>query len=256
MLKEAFKNKSPLFIPFIMAGHPTFDISVQALIALAEAGADIIELGVPFSDPVADGPVNQQASDIALQQGMTLERVFSMVRLLRRQGYQTPVLLFSYLNPLLAMGHELFIKKALDAGVNGVLVVDLPPEEGHDFYALLTHAGLGIVLLASPTTDKARFSAYKSLNPSFIYYISRLAVTGMQSTLPLDLKTAVSAVREACEDINIAVGFGISTPEQATSIAQIADGVIIGSRLVSTLEHEGLEPFKALATHFREAIDG
>jgi tryptophan synthase alpha subunit len=246
MIKKAFESKKTLFIPFIMAGHPSLEESKQAILALAEAGADIIELGVPFSDPVADGPVNQRAAQMALEQGITLEGIFAMVKALRLQGCHTPLLLFTYLNPLLALKAE-FAVKAKEAGINGVLIVDLPPEEGQDFYMDLKQAGLEIVLLASPTTDPQRFHLYKRLNPSFLYYISRLAVTGIQSALSDNVKAEVESLRTYFPDTKIAVGFGISNEKQAAEVAKFADAVIIGSLLVNSLEQDGLEKFQALS---------
>ncbi|MDP3706158.1 MAG: tryptophan synthase subunit alpha [Legionellaceae bacterium] len=254
MIKQAFESKKTVFIPFIMAGHPTLEESKQAIIALSEAGANIIELGVPFSDPVADGPVNQRAAEIALKQGTALDSIFAMVQELRSQGCHTPILLFTYLNPILALGAELFAIKAKEAGIQGVLVVDLPPEEGQDFYMTLKQTGLEIVLLASPTTDPQRFSLYKQLNPSFLYYISRLAVTGMQSALSDNLKADVLSLRTHFPNTKIAIGFGISNDEQAAAVAEFADGVIIGSLLVNSLEQDGLGSFKALAKTLCEAI--
>jgi len=254
VIKQAFDSKKSLFIPFIMAGHPTLEASKQAIIALSEAGANIIELGVPFSDPVADGPVNQRAAEIALNQGTTLDSIFAMVKELRMEGCHTPLLLFTYLNPLLAIGAELFATKAKDSGVNGVLIVDLPPEEGQAFYMTLKQTGLEIVLLASPTTDPQRFNLYKQLNPSFLYYISRLAVTGIQCSLSDNLHREVQCLRAHFPDTKIAVGFGISNHKQAAAIATFADGVIIGSLLVNALEQDGLEHFQALAKTLYDAI--
>ncbi len=254
MIRQAFESKKTLFIPFIMAGHPTLKESKQAIIALTEAGADIIELGVPFSDPVADGPVNQRAAEIALNQGITLNSIFAMVKELRLQGCHTPILLFTYLNPLLALGSELFAIKAKEAGINGVLIVDLPPEEDQDFYMTLQQAGLEIILLTSPTTDPKRYSLYKQLNPSFLYYISRLAVTGIQVALSDNLKAEVLLLRTHFPNTKIAIGFGISNNEQAAAVAKFADGVIIGSLLVNSLEQDGLGSFTALAKTLCEAI--
>ena len=254
MIKQAFESKKTVFIPFIMAGHPTLGESKQAIIALSEAGANIIELGVPFSDPVADGPVNQRAAEIALQQGTTLDSIFEMVQELRSQGCHTPILLFTYFNPVLTLGIEVFAIKAKKAGIQGVLVVDLPPEEGQDFYMILKQLGLEIVLLASPTTDPQRFDLYKQLNPSFLYYISRLAVTGMQSALSDNLEADVSSLRTHFPNTKIAIGFGISNAKQAASVAEFADGVVIGSLLVNSLEQDGLGNFKTLAITLCEAI--
>jgi tryptophan synthase alpha chain len=254
MIKQAFESKKTLFIPFIMAGHPTLEESKQAIIALSEAGANIIELGVPFSDPVADGPINQRAAEIALRQGTALDSIFAMVHELRSEGCHTPILLFTYLNPILSLGAELFAIKAKEAGIQGVLVVDLPPEEGQDFYMTLKQTGLEIILLISPTTDPQRFGLYKQMNPSFLYYISRLAVTGMQSALSDHLKADVLSLRAHFPTTKIAIGFGISNAEQAAVVAEFADGVIIGSLLVNSLEQDGRGSFKALAKTLCDAI--
>jgi tryptophan synthase alpha chain len=245
MIREAFRTKA--FIPFIMAGHPNLALTEQAILRLAAQGADIIELGVPFSDPVADGPVNQKAAEIALSQGVCLSDIFALVSRVRSSGCTVPILLFSYLNPILALGYERFITDAKAAGIEGVLVVDLPPEEGQDFYVQLQAAGLEFVLLASPTTDPNRYALYRDLNPCFVYYISRLAVTGVQNALSEHLESEVKALRGQLPDSHIAVGFGISTPEQAKQVAHIADGVIVGSLLVKTLETEGLAAFEQVA---------
>lgn len=245
---------SALFIPFIMAGHPTLQESIEAVIALCEVGADIIELGVPFSDPVVDGPINQRAAEIALDQGTTLEIVLQIVQIVRLRGYMTPIIIFSYLNPILSMGYQRFATKAKAAGVDGVLVVDLPPEEGCEFYTLMQQIGLGFILLASPTTDPKRFLLYKKLNPLFLYYISRLSVTGLQHSIAPNLKYEIMNLRSIITTIKIAVGFGISTLEQAREIAEFSDGVVVGSLLVQTLEIQGLREFTQLATKLSQAI--
>lgn len=253
MIKQAFQH-SPLFIPFIMAGHPTLEISLQAIIALIESGSDIIELGVPFSDPVADGFINQRAAEIALGQGVNLPIILALVKEVRLRGYHTPIVLFSYLNPILAMGLDQFGLQAKEAGVNGVLIVDLPPEAGENLYTKLRQT-LEIVLLTSPTTDPKRIELYKSFDPAFIYHISRCGVTGIQDTLTKDLEQEVTRLRSYFpSEQKIAVGFGISTPEQAKHVASFSDGVIVGSKLVQVLEQEGLESFKMLIEKLRVSI--
>ncbi len=255
MIKNAFNTSKTLFIPFIMCGHPTLEKSIDATIALSKAGADIIELGVPFSDPVADGPVNQHAAEIALNNGITLELILDMVQQIRSKGCNTPIILFTYLNPILAFGYEQFSIKAKNAGVDGLLVVDLPPEEGQEFYDHIKRASLEIVLLASPTTDPNRFTLYKKINPTFIYYISRLSVTGLQNELSTNLESEIQSLRSYFPETKIAVGFGISTAEQATQVAKITDGVIIGSLLVKTLDEQGLESLQKLATQIAHSIN-
>jgi tryptophan synthase alpha subunit len=247
MIKSAFAKK-PLFIPFIMAGHSTVEISIQAIMALSRMGCDIIEIGVPFSDPIADGPINQQAAEMALKNGVNLDTVLDLVSQVRSQGCSTPIVLFSYLNPILAMDPVVFAGKAKKAGVNGVLIVDLPAEEGEVIYSAFHQAGLEIILLASPTTDPARFDLYQQYDPAFIYYISRCGVTGTQHELSIKLEQEVQNLRAYLPpDQNIAVGFGISTAEQIKQVAGFADGVIVGSRLVQILQEEGLQGFEELA---------
>lgn len=255
MIKNAFHSDKTLFIPFIMCGHPTLEESINATLALSKAGADIIELGVPFSDPVADGPVNQHAAEIALNNGITLDLILNMVQQIRAKGCKTPIILFTYLNPILAFGYEQFAIKAKNAGVDGLLIVDLPPEEGQEFYDHLKRAKLEIILLASPTTDPKRFTLYKKTNPSFIYYISRLSVTGIQNDLSINLESEIQNLRTYFPETKIAVGFGISTTTQAAEVAKIADGVVIGSLLVKTLEEQGLESFQKLAIQMVLAVN-
>lgn len=243
------------FIPFIMAGHPTVEETIQAILILEASGADVIELGVPFSDPVADGVINQQAAEIALNQGVTLKDVLSIVAEVRAKQCGIPIILFSYLNPIVAFGYEEFAFQAKEAGVDGVLVVDLPPEEGGDFYAALKKVGLEIVLLVSPTTDPNRFSLYKQCTPSFLYYISRLSVTGTQAELASDLALNLKNLREYFPNHKIAVGFGISNVEQAAYVASIADGVVVGSSLVKTLAEQGTAGLEKLAKQLSQVID-
>ena len=248
-------TKKTLFIPFLMAGHPTLKLSVEAILAVANNGADIIELGVPFSDPIADGPVNQQAAQLALEQGMTLPLVLDLVKQVRAQGCHTPIIIFSYFNPILAMGMEAFAKMAIQCGVNGLLIVDLPPEEGEAIYRFFKSQGLEIVLLASPTTNFERLDLYQQLAPMFIYYISRLAVTGTQTNLSDTLEQEVFQLRQALPTLPIAVGFGISSCEQAATLAKFADGVIVGSLLVKTLEEHGVAKLAELSELMSRSIE-
>lgn len=256
MIKAAFDNHQSIFIPFIMAGHPNLEVSTKAVIALAQAGADIIELGVPFSDQIADGPVNQKAAEVAIENGMNLGKVLTQVQEIREMGCKTPIILFTYLNPILALGYDTFCHRAKAAAVDGVLIVDLPPEEGQDLYAMFHEVGLEIVLLVSPTTAPGRLPLYIKLEPSFIYYISRLSVTGIQQDLSNTLEEELDELRKAIPNTKIAVGFGISSLEQARHVSQIADGVIIGSKLVSTLERGGVDTLQDKAKEFADLIHG
>lgn len=254
LIKAAFKERGT-FIPFIMAGDPTLEDTIQAVLSLAKAGADMIELGLPFSDPVADGPINQQAAERALQQAITMDKLFKAVQKIRVSGCEVPLIFFSYLNPILAYGYDHFAKNAVAAGFNGVLVVDLPLEEGENIYQGFRQAGLEIILLASPTTTAARLQRYQAFNPSFVYYISRLGVTGVQQSLMGDLSTELARLRQYLPSVKIAVGFGISTPEQAAVVSQMADGVIVGSALVSIFAEEGLAALSNLAKNFVDFIN-
>lgn len=156
MIKAAFDKRKSIFIPFVMAGYPSLEVSTKAVMALAQARADIVEFGVPFSDPIADGPVNQRAAEVAMGNGMNFSEVLTQVQAIRGMDCKTPIILFTYLNSILAFGYDKFCHQAKAAGVNGVLIIDLPPEEGEDFYAILQEVGIEIVLLVSPTTDPAR----------------------------------------------------------------------------------------------------
>lgn len=254
MLKHLFQTQKKSFIPFIMAGHPSIEKTKHAILALSAAGADLIELGVPFSDPVADGPINQQAADVALAQGVNLNLILELVRSIRDGGCQTPIILFSYFNPILAFGCDAFAVEAKAAGVDGVLIVDLPPEEGEAFYAKLKSAGLGVVLLVSPTTNSSRFGVYQRVDPAFIYYISRLSVTGMQNDVSPHLASEMQTLRTYFPSHPIVVGFGVSTTEHARTVAQFADGVVVGSFLVKTLEAEGVDALQIIAQQFAEVV--
>ncbi len=254
MIKDVFNQKKSLFIPFVMAGYPDNETSIKAIMVLTEIGSDIIEIGVPFSDPIADGPINQKAAEVAIENGMNLSKVLELVQTVRDLGCTKPIILFSYLNPILAFGYKEFCIQAKAVGVEGVLIVDLPPEEGEVFYSMAKKEGLEIVLLVSPTTDTSRLFLYEMLEPSFIYYISRLAVTGMQQDISSSLEAELDELRNQLPNVKIAVGFGISLPDQTKYVSTIADGVIVGSKLVSTLGIEGIEQFRVLAEQFFHAV--
>jgi tryptophan synthase alpha chain len=208
---------------------------VRYLHALAAAGADIIELGVPFSDPIADGPVNQASAERALEAGTTLPGILDAVAQYRREGGQTPVVLFSYLNPLLQTGLDTLATRAVAAGVTGGLIVDLPPEEASTWRSTASAHGLETVFLASPTTAPSRLTAVAAASTGFIYYVSRLGVTGAQASLSATLGAELETLRQHVGTKPVGVGFGISTPEQAATVARQADAVVVGSALVKLL---------------------
>jgi tryptophan synthase alpha chain len=245
------KERRAALIPYLTAGYPTLDASRKALRMVAEAGADIVEVGVPFSDPLADGPVIQRSSQAALDQGMTLPKVLDLIREVR---LPVPVIVFSYLNPIMAYGMERFARDARSAGVSGVLLTDLPAGEDPEIEATVQKAGLDRIRLIAPTTEGARLEQAVRGASGFLYLISRLGVTGARTQLDGRSEQLVARVRKV-SDLPVAVGFGLATGEQARTVARIADGVVVGSALVERLG-QGLEPARALITELRAAIQG
>ncbi len=219
-------------VVFVEAGDPDLATTARLLPALATAGADILEVGVPFSDPIADGVAIQRASERALASGTNLTRVLGLVASFRSEGHKTPVVLFSYSNPILAMGEDAFIERALAAGVDGVLLTDLPPEEGRGFARKLLAKRLSPVYLLAPTSTGSRMKAAANLSRGFVYLVSRAGVTGVRSSLPEGLGELVARVRANVAALPIAVGFGISDPDQVREAARLADGVVVGSAVV------------------------
>jgi tryptophan synthase alpha chain len=224
----------PAFVAFLTAGDPSLDRTVSAALELEKAGVDVLELGVPFSDPLADGPVIQRSSERALSRGVTLARVLEVVREIRKTS-QLPLVLFSYLNPLLQRGLERIAAEAAKAGVDGVLVTDLPPEEGQAWIAAARAAELDTIFLASPTSPDERLRKVAEASRGFVYAISRMGVTGERQALSDDARPLVARLR-ALTRVPVALGFGISTPEQVKEAAAAADAVVVGSALVRFLE--------------------
>lgn len=220
-------------IPFVTAGDPDLDTTEAIVHAIVRAGADLIELGVPFSDPIAEGPTIQRASERALRSGATLRRVLELVKRLRPK-VDVPLVLMGYANPFLAMGETGFADAAAQVGIDGVIVPDLPPEEGEAFFATLAAHGIDGVLLAAPTTRPARLRVLLERTRGFLYYVSLTGVTGARAQLATGLRESVLAAR-ALSEIPVCVGFGVSTPEQAREIASYADGVVVGSALVDRI---------------------
>ena len=239
-MQELKERQEAAFIPFITGGDPDLTGSEQVAVALAEAGADIIEYGVPFSDPVGDGIVIQEASLRALSQGVTLRKMLDSVRRIRERS-DVPLMLFSYFNPILVYGVEDFARDAAAAGVDGVLCVDLPPDDAEVYRGALKDQGMEAIFLAAPTSTDERLKLIGAACDSFVYYISRLGVTGEQVALSEGLTEAVARVRRLC-DRPVAVGFGISTPEQARLVAGVAEGVVVGSAIVRLIAQHGASP--------------
>ena len=224
----------PAFVAFLTAGDPSLERTVSAALELEQAGVDVLELGVPFSDPLADGPVIQRSSERALSRGVTLARVLELVREIRKAS-QLPLVLFSYLNPLLQRGLERVAREAAQAGVDGVLVTDLPPEEGEAWISAARAAEIDTIFLASPTSPEERLRKVAEASRGFVYAISRTGVTGERQALSDDARPLVARLR-ALTRVPVALGFGISTPEQVKQAAAAADAVVVGSALVRFLE--------------------
>ncbi len=222
-------------IPFVTAGDPLPERTVPLLHDMVAAGADVIELGVPFSDPMADGPVIQAADERALAHGVSLCSVLDMVRRFREGDERTPLVLMGYLNPIEVMGYGAFAEAAAGAGVDGVLVVDLPPEEAHEFSALMKQHGIAVIFLIAPTTDAERIAAIDACASGYLYYVSLKGVTGA-NTLDVDeVARRVEAIR-AISSLPVGVGFGIKDGATAQAVARVADAVVVGSALVRQIE--------------------
>lgn len=254
-LKQSGKKA---LIPFITAGDPHPDQTVAMLHGLVKAGADLIELGVPFSDPMADGPVIQRASERALVHKVGLRHVLAMVKEFRQQDDKTPIILMGYANPIEAMGIEKFANAAKDAGIDGMLTVDYPPEESTEFNAMLKARDIDPVFLLSPTTDKARVDIIVNQASGFIYYVSLKGVTGSKNLDIIEVADRVASIRSQT-NLPIGVGFGVRDAETAKAVASVADAVVVGSRMVQEVEKSNSDNvvanLMALTAELRAAID-
>lgn len=260
-LESAFKNRHAnrhaALVTYIMAGDPDLDTSVSLALALQEAGADVLEFGVPFSDPIADGPVIQASGVRALRQGTTLTRVLDAVGDLRARGLTIPVVLMGYANPILKLGFARFASQAAAVGVDGLIVPDLPADEADALDAELARADIAAVQLVAPTTtdDRVRFVAARS--KGFLYYVSLTGVTGVRDRLPADVTAQIRRVQDL-SPVPVAVGFGVSTPEMARALGQVASGVVVGSAIVKLVETHGrgaVGPVKAFVAQLKRALD-
>ncbi len=245
-------------IPFITAGDPGPELTVPLMHTLVDAGSDIIELGVPFSDPMADGPTIQRASERALRKGVSLRQILGMVANFRADDNETPVVLMGYANPIEAMGVDVFAAAAFDAGVDGVLVVDYPPEESVDFARAMNANALDPIFLLAPTSTAARISQVAGLASGYVYYVSLKGVTGSAS---LDVAAVAARIPEihAATGVPVGVGFGIRDAETAGAVARIADAVVVGSRIIEEIEQSTAEDVcprvRALVAELRRGID-
>ncbi|MCX6880469.1 MAG: tryptophan synthase subunit alpha [Verrucomicrobia bacterium] len=240
-LREA---RQKAFVAYVAAGDPDFGRSLEVIRMLADCGADLIELGLPFSDPLADGIVNQMAADRALKSGMTSTRTLDLIREFR-QTHQTPIVLFTYLNPVFTYGFEAFHHAAAAAGADGILLLDLPPDEAALNPDLARGAGLQHIRLIAPTTPPARIKLLAQSAAGFIYALSRAGVTGAHGVPAANLASLVTAIK-AHSEVPVCVGFGITTPAQAAAVAAIADGVIVGSAIVQQIQLNPAHPAAAV----------
>ena len=252
------RAKRKALIPYITAGDPHLSLTVPLMQALVEAGADILELGVPFSDPMADGPVIQRASERALKNGVGLKDVLQLVKQFREKDKSTPLVLMGYANPIEAMGVEQFVAAAQAAGVDGAIVVDYPPEECAEFAALLKKSDIDPVFLLAPTSTDRRIDQVARVGSGYLYYVSLRGVTGAANIDVSDIALKIPKIRAATR-LPIGVGFGIRDAESARRVAQTADAVVIGSRIIQEIESAGPEHAVARVKQFlapiRKAMD-
>ena len=242
-----------VLIPYLTAGYPDAETSLELMRTLAASGGDILELGIPFSDPLADGPTIQRSSFKALQAGMTVAGALDLLRRFR-EDHDLPVVLFTYLNPIFRYGMGEFLSKALEAGAQGLLLTDLPTGADRDLEDQIIASKLDLIRLLAPTTPKARIKAVAKGGSGFLYYISRTGVTGARQELRADLVKEVEAIKEEVH-LPVAVGFGISTPGQASLVAGVSEGVVVGSALIDALDKGGVEGAGALLMGLREGMD-
>ena len=247
--ERARRENRACFVAYLCAGDPDFATSLRACEAVIQGGTDILEIGVPFSDPLADGLTNQLAAQRALESGMTMARVFELVAALRKQT-EIPIVFYTYYNLVFANGLEQYVRRAREAGVDGMLTLDLPPEEADDLLAVSRAAGMKNIFIVAPTTSEKRLKTIAQAASGFIYYVSREGVTGVREALADNIRGAVARIK-AATPLPVAVGFGISTRAQVHDVASMADGVVVGSALVNCIR-ENLGRPDAIATALRE----
>jgi tryptophan synthase alpha chain len=247
-ISNAFSQSHPALMPYITLGYPTPEASLACVYAAVAAGADLIELGVPFSDPLADGPAVQHSTQVALENGITPKRCLEMVAELRRRGVTIPLLLMGYYNPIYAYGLNAYAQDAANAGVDGLIVPDLPMEEAAELQAACLENLLDLIPMIAPTSTPARIAKATASATGFIYLVSVTGITGERTSLAEGLKALVDRVKESAQ-VPVAVGFGISTPAQAAEVGRIADGVIIGSAVIKAMG--GTDPAKGVGDYLR-----
>jgi tryptophan synthase alpha chain len=245
-----FENK-PSLIAYVTCGDPDLDTTRQVVVAAIDAGASMIELGVPFSDPLADGPVIQRASERALKHGTSLEQVLKLAAEIREHSQSAGLIVFSYLNPILRMGLAKFCKVARHAGIDGVLITDLPVEESEEYRREARKNDLATIFLAAPTSTDQRLNRIAQVSTGFIYAVSRTGVTGTRQQMPEDAGGLVKRIRRFTK-LPVAVGFGISTPEQFASVGTFAEGAVVGSAIVELIEQNPAREAAAVAEFVRQ----
>jgi tryptophan synthase alpha chain len=248
------KQNQKAFIAYVAAGDPSFDLSLEVMHVLADMGADVIELGLPFSDPLADGIVNQMAADRALKAGMNTSRSLELIRAFREKNDKTPIVLFTYLNPIFTYGFSRFQKDAVAAGADGILLLDLPPDEAELSSELDENESLAHIRLIAPSTPPDRVKMLAEKAEGFIYALSRSGVTGGHSAPAATIPAQVAAIKQHT-DVPVCVGFGISNPEQAALVAKSADGIIVGSAIVKRIEENLSNPAQAVRDFAKPLIE-
>ena len=251
-IENAFKNK-PIFMPYFPLGYPDLETSIDVIEALANNGADLIEVGLSFSDPLADGPVIQKATQVALEHGITIKKSLAAIAELRKRGVTIPFILMGYFNPMLAYGLEKFVHDAREAGADGFIIPDLPLEEAGEFQSLV--GDMPLIQMLAPTSPDERMESIARNAKGFIYLVSVTGVTGARTAISDGLGDLIQRVRDHTS-VPVCVGFGIGTPEQAKQVGQLADGVIVGSACVKTIgsSEKPVETAKQFAAEFRSAL--
>jgi tryptophan synthase alpha chain len=239
-LDEVFKKRKGILIPYITCGDPSLSWTERLIASIESAGADIVELGVPFSDPIADGPIIQSAYNRALRKGVTLAKVIQLVKRVKR-SISIPVILLSYYNLIYKYGVKRFVEEAKESGVEGVVVPDLPPEEAEELTSSAKRADFSVIFLLAPTSTNERVNLISSVSEGFVYYVSLTGVTGVRESLVSHLRANLTRIKKLCKK-PVAVGFGISNPAQAKKVARMADGVIVGSAIVDIIAKNQKDP--------------
>lgn len=252
-IEKAFKNK-PIFMPYFPLGYPNLPTSIDVIEALAKNGADLIEVGLSFSDPLADGPVIQQATQVALENGITIKKSLQAVKEIRKRGVEIPLILMGYYNPILAYGLEKFVRDAKEAGADGFIVPDLPAEESSEFENVL--GDLPLIRMIAPTSSSERMEKIARNAKGFIYLVSVTGITGERKNIAEGLSDLIANVRQHT-NVPVCVGFGIGTPEQAKEVGEMADGVIVGTACVRTIggSEKPVETAKQFAKEFRITLN-